>query len=64
MDWRRWFDATLKGVTHSSGIESGLSIVLYADMPRKLRIEYLGAMYHIMSRGDRGERIFLDDVEY
>jgi hypothetical protein len=22
-----------------------------------------GAMYHVMSRGDRGERIFLDDVD-
>ncbi len=32
-------------------------------MPRKLRIQYAGAMYHIMSRGDRGEPIFLDDVD-
>lgn len=26
-------------------------------MPRKVRIEYPGAMYHIMSRGDRREDI-------
>jgi hypothetical protein len=32
-------------------------------MPRKLRIEYPGAMYHVMSRGDRREKIFLDDVD-
>ena len=32
-------------------------------MPRKLRLQYPGAMYHVMSRGDRGERIFLDDVD-
>jgi REP element-mobilizing transposase RayT len=32
-------------------------------MPRKLRIEYPGAMYHVMSRGDRRERIYLDDVD-
>jgi len=32
-------------------------------MSRKLRIEYPGAMYHVMSRGDRRERIFLDDVD-
>jgi len=32
-------------------------------MPRKLRNEYPGAMYHVMSRGDRRERIFLDDVD-
>ncbi len=32
-------------------------------MPRKLRVQYAGAMYHLMSRGDRRERIFLDDVD-
>ena len=32
-------------------------------MPRKLRIEYSGAMYHGMSRGDRREKIHLDDVD-
>src|SRR4051812_22281959 len=32
-------------------------------MPRKLRIQYPGAMYHVMSRGDRDECIFLDDVD-
>lgn len=26
-------------------------------------MEYEGAMYHVMSRGDRGEKIFLDDVD-
>jgi hypothetical protein len=32
-------------------------------MPRKVRIEYPGAMYHLMSRGDRREKSFLDDVD-
>ncbi len=32
-------------------------------MPRQLRIQYPGAMYHVMSRGDRREDIFLDDVD-
>lgn len=32
-------------------------------MPRKLRLEYPGAMYHVMSRGDQREDIFLDDVD-
>jgi len=32
-------------------------------MPRKRRLEYPGAMYHVMSRGDRREDIFLDDVD-
>ena len=32
-------------------------------MPRKLRIEYPGAMYHVMSRGNRRQDIFLGDVD-
>ena len=30
-------------------------------MARKLRIQYPGAIYHIVSRGDHRERIFKDD---
>ena len=30
-------------------------------MARKLRVEYAGAIYHIMNRGDRREPIFKDD---
>jgi REP element-mobilizing transposase RayT len=33
-------------------------------MPRALRIEYPGAIYHVMNRGDRREAIFLDDTDY
>ncbi len=29
-------------------------------MPRKLRVEYEGAIYHVMNRGDRREPIFMD----
>lgn len=32
-------------------------------MARKLRIEYPGAIYHVMNRGDRRELIFLDDAD-
>jgi putative transposase len=32
-------------------------------MPRKLRVEFPGAIYHVMSRGDRREDIFGDDVD-
>ena len=32
-------------------------------MPRKPRIQYPGAIYHLMSRGDRREEIFLDDID-
>ena len=32
-------------------------------MPRPLRIQYAGARYHVMSRGDRGEAIFVDNED-
>jgi putative transposase len=32
-------------------------------MPRKLRVEYEGAIYHVMDRGDRREPIFKDDED-
>ena len=32
-------------------------------MARKLRIQYPGAIYHVMNRGDRREDIFEDDVD-
>lgn len=34
-----------------------------SGMPRKLRVEYPGAVYHVMSRGDQREDIFLGDVD-
>jgi hypothetical protein len=34
-----------------------------AAMPRKLRIQYPGALYHVMNRGDRRENIFRDDAD-
>jgi len=32
-------------------------------MPRKLRVQYPGAIYHVMNRGDRQENISLNDVD-
>ena len=32
-------------------------------MARKLRIQYPGALYHVMNRGDRREAIFEDDQD-
>jgi hypothetical protein len=34
-----------------------------AAMARKLRVEYEGAIYHVMNRGDRQEPIFRDDQD-
>jgi putative transposase len=33
-------------------------------MSRALRIEYPGAIYHVMNRGDRREPIFRDDRDH
>ena len=32
-------------------------------MARKLRIQYAGAVYHVMNRGDRREAVFEDDQD-
>jgi len=32
-------------------------------MPRQVRVEYAGAFYHVMARGDRRESIFVDDKD-
>jgi hypothetical protein len=34
-----------------------------ARMVRKLRVEYPGAIYHVMNRGDRRAPIFKDDLD-
>lgn len=32
-------------------------------MPRKARVEFAGALYHLLDRGDRREAIFIDDAD-
>ena len=32
-------------------------------MPRSIRIEYPGAFYHVMARGNRREDIFRDETD-
>jgi putative transposase len=32
-------------------------------MARKVRIEYAGAVYHVMARGNRGQEIFVDEAD-
>ena len=33
-------------------------------MARKLRVQYPGAIYHVMNRGDRREPVFKDDADH
>jgi REP element-mobilizing transposase RayT len=37
--------------------------MLIAVMPRPLRIQYPGAAYHVMARGNQGQPIFRDDQD-
>jgi putative transposase len=39
----------------------GFRAVFEATMARQIRVEYAGAIYHVMNRGDRGKPIFKDD---
>jgi putative transposase len=32
-------------------------------MPRQVRIQYPGALYHVMARGDRREEIYRDNED-
>ena len=32
-------------------------------MHRQLRLQYAGALYHLMSRGNRRKKIVVDDVD-
>ena len=36
-------------------------IIQVMNMPRKPRIHYPGALYHVMVRGNNGEKVFLDE---
>jgi len=42
-------------------LQSSISAVILNPMARPLRIEYAGAIYHVTSRGDRQEDIYLDE---
>ena len=42
---------------------SGVLAVPSEAMPRPLRMQFPGAIYHIMNRGDRREPIFRDDAD-
>jgi REP element-mobilizing transposase RayT len=45
------------------GIDGGRPGRHGAGMARKLRVQYPGAIYHVMNRGDRREPIFRDDAD-
>jgi hypothetical protein len=44
-------------------LDSGVMVEVRSAMPRKLRVEYPGALYPVMSRGNRREDNYLDNVD-
>src|SRR6185369_3850253 len=50
-----------RGQSHLLTLYPVLATLL--PMARKLRVEYPGAIYHVMNRGDRREPIFRDDAD-
>ena len=46
-----------------SVLDEGVRAGIVGSMPRAMRVEYPGAIYHVMDRGDRQEDIFVDDVD-
>ena len=44
-------------------VDPGGMTVIPWRMARKVRIQYPGAIYHVMNRGDRREAIFEDDED-
>ena len=36
-------------------------VIHFSVMPRQLRLEYEGAIYHVMARGNRRQSIYRDD---
>jgi hypothetical protein len=45
------------------GLDSQVLDERINDMARKLRVQYPGAIYHVLNRGDRREAIFKDDED-
>ena len=55
-----------KGVSHSivhCSVDTWHPRSYPSLMPRKLRLQYKGAVYHLISRGNRRGPIFLNDVD-
>jgi REP element-mobilizing transposase RayT len=53
-----------KGISGSvKGIDMLEALFILQRVARKLRIQYPGALYHVMNRGDRREAIFEDDTD-
>jgi putative transposase len=44
-------------------LKIGLSGVIALDMPRRLRIEFEGAIYHVMARDNARQKIVRDDAD-
>ncbi len=46
-----------------NGVNKSLTILENVSMARQTRIEYAGAAYLVMARGNQGRRIYADDAD-
>src|SRR5437899_12375739 len=44
-------------------IDTSVRVARLPPVPRQVRIEYPGAIYHVMNRGDQRDDIFRDDED-
>jgi hypothetical protein len=63
-DLKRVFQLLIgvKGIAQTSAIAL-MGELLLLRMERPLRLEFSGALYHVTSRGDRREDVFLSDED-
>ncbi|NOY53815.1 MAG: transposase [Deltaproteobacteria bacterium] len=45
-------------------IDTGIRICYRFTMARKPRVQYQGAFYHVIARGNQRQKVFLDDEDY
>jgi hypothetical protein len=63
--WLIWLAVAFLGIKGSLlTLDTDFRRRLNRAMPRALRIEYPGAIYHVMNRGDHREPIFRDDFDH
>ena len=60
-----WGRLVSEGIAKGIGVNSNIptiNAILFA-MARPLRLEFAGALYHVTSRGDRREAIYLNNCD-